>query len=125
MVSRVSERPVAPAVAADELKAISIPEVAQRLGVPVSRVHQLVRDGHLLAIRRNGALAIPEEFLGDETVVKGLAGTITVLRDGGYDDQEIVRWLFEDDPSLPGTPIEALRGNRGREIKRRAQAMAL
>ncbi|HEX4248445.1 MAG TPA: Rv2175c family DNA-binding protein, partial [Pseudonocardia sp.] len=44
--------------------------------------------------------------------------------DGGYDDQEIVRWLFEDDPSLPGTPIEALRGNRGREIKRRAQAMA-
>lgn len=125
MVSRVSERPVAPAVAADDLKAISIPEVAQRLGVPVSRVHQLIRDGHLLAIRRNGALAIPEEFLGDETVVKGLAGTITVLRDGGYDDQEIVRWLFEDDPSLPGTPIEALRGNRGREIKRRAQAMAL
>ncbi|HEX4362537.1 MAG TPA: Rv2175c family DNA-binding protein [Pseudonocardia sp.] len=121
----MSERPVAPAVAADDLKAISIPEVAQRLGVPVSRVHQLVRDGHLLAIRRNGALAIPEEFLGDETVVKGLAGTITVLRDGGYDDQEIVRWLFEDDPSLPGTPIEALRGNRGREIKRRAQAMAL
>jgi len=125
MVSRVSERPAAPAIAADDLKAMSIPEVAQRLGVPVSRVHQLVRDGHLLAIRRNGALAIPEEFLGDETVVKGLAGTITVLRDGGYDDQEIVRWLFEDDPSLPGTPIEALRGNRGREIKRRAQAMAL
>jgi hypothetical protein len=124
MVCRVSERPVAPAVAADDLKALSIPEVAQRLGVPVSRVHQLVRDGHLLAIRRNGALAIPEEFLGDDTVVKGLAGTITVLRDGGYDDQEIVRWLFEDDPSLPGTPIEALRGNRGREIKRRAQAMA-
>lgn len=125
MVSRVSERPVAPAVAADELKAMTIPEVAQRLGVPVSRVHQLVRDGHLLAIRRNGALAIPEEFLGDDTVIKGLAGTITVLRDGGYEDQEIVRWLFEDDPSLPGTPIEALRGNRGREIKRRAQAMAL
>jgi len=125
MVSRVSERPAAPAIAADDLKAMSIPEVAQRLGVPVSRVHQLVRDGHLLAIRRNGALVIPEEFLGDDTVVKGLAGTVTVLRDGGYDDQEIVRWLFEDDPSLPGTPIEALRGNRGREIKRRAQAMAL
>jgi excisionase family DNA binding protein len=124
MVSRVSERPVAPAIAADELNAMSIPEVAQRLGVPESRVHQLVRDGHLLAIRRNGALAIPEEFLGDDTVVKGLAGTVTVLRDGGFDDQEIVRWLLEDDPTLPGTPIEALRGNRGREIKRRAQAMA-
>jgi excisionase family DNA binding protein len=125
MVCRVSERPVAPAIAGDDLKALSIPEVAQRLGVPVSRVQQLVRDGHLLAIRRDGALAVPEEFLGDETVVKGLAGTVTVLRDGGYDDEEIARWLLEDDPSLPGTPIEALRGNRGREIKRRAQAMAL
>jgi hypothetical protein len=50
---------------------------------------------------------------------------VTVLRDGGYDDEEIARWLLEDDPSLPGTPIEALRSNRGREIKRRAQAMAL
>jgi excisionase family DNA binding protein len=111
-------------MAADDLKALSVPEVAQRLGVPVSRVHQLVRDGHLLAIRRDGAPAIPEDFLGDDNVVKGLAGTITVLRDGGYADEEIVRWLFEDDPSLPGTPIGALRSNRGREVKRRAQAMA-
>jgi len=125
MVCRVSERPVAPAIAADDLKALSLPEAAQRLGVPVSRVQQLVRDGHLLAIRRDGTLAVPEELLGDDTVVKGLAGTITVLRDGGYADEEIVRWLFEDDPSLPGTPIGALRSNRGREVKRRAQAMAL
>jgi hypothetical protein len=125
MVCRVSERPVAPAIAADDVKALSIPEVAQRLGIPVSRVHQLVRDGHLLAIRRDGAIGIPEDFLVDETVVKGLTGTITVLRDGGYADEEIVRWLFEDDPSLPGTPISALRSNRGREVKRRAQAMAI
>jgi hypothetical protein len=47
-----------------------------------------------------------------------------VLRDGGYADEEILRWLFEEDPSLPGTPIGALRSNRGREVKRRAQAMA-
>jgi Rv2175c C-terminal domain of unknown function len=128
MVSGVSERPVAPAVAADDLKAdlktLSVPDVAQRLRIPVSRVHQLVRDGHLLAIRCDGALAIPEAFLAGNVVVKGLAGTITVLRDGGYADDEIVRWLFTDDTSLPGTPIDALRSNRGREVKRRAQAMA-
>jgi hypothetical protein len=128
MVSGVSERPVAPALAADDPKAdvntLSVPEVAQRLRIPVSRVHQLVRDGHLLAIRRDGALAVPEAFLAGNVVVKGLAGTITVLRDGGYADEEIVRWLFTDDPSLPGTPIDALRSNRGREVKRRAQAMA-
>jgi hypothetical protein len=124
MVCRVSERRVAPSVLADDVKALSIPEAAHRLGVPVSRIHQLVRDGHLLAMSRDGALAIPEDFLGDRAVVKGLPGTITVLRDGGYADEEILRWLFADDPSLPGTPIAALRSNRGREVKRRAQAMA-
>jgi hypothetical protein len=125
-VSGVSELPsagTAPA-AADALPALPIPEAAQRLRVPISRVHQYVRDGHLLAVRRDGVLVIPEDFLLGDAVVKGLAGTITVLRDGGYADEEIVRWLFADDPSLPGTPIGALRSNRGREVKRRAQAMA-
>ncbi|HEX4701674.1 MAG TPA: Rv2175c family DNA-binding protein, partial [Pseudonocardiaceae bacterium] len=28
------------------------------------------------------------------------------------------------DETLPGSPIEALRTNRGREVKRRAQALA-
>jgi hypothetical protein len=109
---------------ADDVKALPISDAAGRLGIPVSRVHQLVRDGHLLAVRREGSAAIPEDFLMANAVVKGLAGTITVLRDGGYTDQEILRWLFAEDPSLPGTPIGALRSNRGREVKRRAQAMA-
>jgi hypothetical protein len=47
-----------------------------------------------------------------------------LLRDGGYDDGDILRWLFGDDPSLPGSPIAVLRAGRHREVKRRAQAMA-
>jgi hypothetical protein len=121
----VSERAVAPWALADDVEALPISDVAQQLGIPISRVHQLMRDGHLLAVRRDGVAVIPEDFLSGTAVVKGLPGTVTVLRDGGYADEEILRWLFADDPSLPGTPIGALRSNRGREIKRRAQAMAL
>jgi hypothetical protein len=124
-VSRVSEIPVAPASWSDEVKVLAVSEVAQRMGIPPTRVHQLVRDGQILATRRDGATVVPEDFLDGAVVVKGLPGTITVLRDGGHADEEILRWLFTDDPSLPGTPLEALRGNRGREVKRRAQAMAL
>ena len=64
----------------------------------------------------------PAAFIGDEGPVKGLPAVITLLRDAHYQDEEIVDWLFRADESLPGTPIQALRENRGTEIKRRAQA---
>jgi len=57
-------------------------------------------------------------------VLKGLPGLLTVLFDAGYDDESALRWLFEPDDSLPGTPVQALRENRGREVHRRAQALA-
>ncbi len=121
----MSDTPAVPVAWSDEVKALADAEAAQRLSVAATRVHQMIRDGHLLGVRREGVLVVPEDFLDGNGAVKGLSGTITVLRDGGYDDGEIVRWLFTEDDSLPGTPIEALRGNRGREVKRRAQAMAL
>ena len=105
------------------MEVIPLPDVATRLGLPVTRVHQLIRNGHLLALRREGVLGVPEAFLTDESIVKGLGGTITLLRDNSYTEEEILRWLFTADDTLPGTPIDALRGDRGREIKRRAQAM--
>lgn len=107
-----------------EVAVLPVTEVAQRMSLPVSRVHQLVRDGHLLSLRRDGSVVVPADFLDGAAVVKGLPGTITVLRDGGYSDTDILRWLFADDDTLPGTPIAVLRAGRHREVKRRAQAMA-
>ncbi len=108
-----------------EIMTLPVAQFAQRLGQPVSRVHQLVRDGHLLSFRREGEVVVPADFLGDDgAVIKGLPGTITVLRDGGYADDDILRWLFAEDESLPGTPVASLRAGRHREVKRRAQAMA-
>lgn len=107
-----------------DVATLSVPDVATQLSIPVSRVHQYVRDGQLLAIRMDGATVVPADFLDGSMVVKGLSGTITVLRDGGYGDEEILRWLFADDESLPGTPVASLRAGRHREVKRRAQAMA-
>ena len=114
--------PVADALVAEWL---SLPEVATRLGLPISRVKQLLRDRKLLAVTRpSGDRAVPAAFLDGAQIVKGLSGTLTVLFDCGFEDEEALRWLFTADESLPGTPIEALRGNRGREVKRRAQALA-
>jgi hypothetical protein len=120
----VSEVSGAQVVLSGDVETLPVSDVAQVLSIPESRVHQLVRDGHLLSLRRDGETVVPADFLADGAVVKGLAGTITVLRDGGYDDPGILRWLFADDDSLPGTPVAALRAGRHKEVKRRAQAMA-
>lgn len=103
---------------------VTVPDVAESLGLEVTRVRQLVRDGHLLALRRapGEPLSIPAAFVLDGVVVKGLPGIITVLRDARFSDLELLRWLHSPDDSLPGTPIQALVENRGTEIKRRAQA---
>ncbi|MGV9800665.1 Rv2175c family DNA-binding protein [Mycobacterium sp. NPDC003449] len=114
-----------------------LPAVAGLLGIPVTKVHQQLRDGHLIAVRRDGAVVVPKIFF-DETghVVKTLPGLLVVLHDGGYRNTEIVRWLFARDPSLTITrdggtehqtnvrPVDALHSHQAREVVRRAQAMA-
>jgi hypothetical protein len=112
---------------ADELVGewLSLPEVAARLGLPIGRVKQLLRDRKLIAVTRpGGERAIPAAFIDGEQIVKGLPGTLTVLFDCGFGDIEALRWLFTADETLPGTPIAALYARRGTEVNRRAQALA-
>ena len=66
---------------------------------------------------------IPAELVANRTVRKHLPGILTLLHDAGFDDRESIAWIFLD-ADLPGRPIDALRENRGREVKRRAQALA-
>jgi hypothetical protein len=104
---------------------LSLPEVATRLGLPISRVKQLLRDRKLIAVTRpSGDRAVPSAFIDGEQIVKGLCGTLTVLFDCGFADEEALRWLFTADETLPGTPIDALYAHRGTEVNRRAQALA-
>jgi hypothetical protein len=101
---------------------LALPDVADRLGVGVTRVNQMVRDGQLVAVtHRGGPRVVPALFIQDGSVVKHLPSVITVLRDAHFSDEEIVDWLHRTDESLPGSPILALRANRSGEVKRRAQ----
>ncbi len=105
-----------------EPELITLDVAAQALGVSVKRVHQLLSDGELVGVRgEDGIRRLPAAFLDQGAVVKALGSVITLLRDAHYEDAEIVSWLFREDDSLPGKPIQALRENRGREVKRRAQ----
>lgn len=113
-----------------------LPRVAELLGVPVTKVQQQLREGHLVAVRRDGGVVVPQVFFTQSgEVVKYLPGLLTILHDGGYHETDIVRWLFTPDPSLTVTrdgtkdsvsnarPVDALHAHQAREVVRRAQAM--
>jgi hypothetical protein len=107
---------------------LSLSEVAQRLGTSPTGVRSMVKDGALLAVRRDGVgLVVPAEQLdevdGQWVPVKHLRPVLTLLADAGYDTEESLRWLTTADDSLPGTPLQALHENRATEVKRRAQAL--
>jgi Rv2175c C-terminal domain of unknown function len=103
---------------------LTLPAVAELLGIDVTKVRQLLRERKLLAVRRDRVLWVPAIFIQDGAVLKGLPGTLSLLADCGFSDDEALRWLFTDD-QLPGSPVQALAENRGTEVKRRAQALAL
>jgi len=105
---------------------LPLPDVAQLLNVSITRVHGLIDERALVAARvgERNIRSVPAEFLQDGQVVDSLKGTIVVLADAGYPDEDLITWLFTPDESLRGRPIDALREGRKTEIRRRAQTLA-
>lgn len=102
----------------------SLQQVAEALDIDEKSVRRLLQDRKLVGFDLGeGQVSIPATFVRDGQVVKGLSGTFTLLDDAGYDDEEALRWLFTPQESLPGAPVEALAEDRGKEVKRRAQAL--
>jgi len=104
---------------------LPMPDVADVLGVPVTKVHDYVSARKLVVYEQGGKKFVPAALLGEDGLSKFVSGAITVLYDGGYSGEEILSFLFTEDESLPGRPVDALHGQKAREVIRRAQAMAL
>jgi hypothetical protein len=100
-------------------------EAAAILGVTPAKVRTMVREHQLAAaVPTPGAgPRVPADMIQDGVPVKGLPGLLTMLHDHGFDDRECIAWVYLDQ-DFPGRAIDALRENRGSEVKRRAQALA-
>jgi hypothetical protein len=114
---------VSDSVTAGPAQWINLPDVSEKLDLSISKVHQMIRDGQLLAVKRDGIRVVPSELVANSTVLKHLPGVLTLLRDAGYNDEEAVKWLYEPDKTLGGNAAIALGGDLAREVKRRAQAI--
>ena len=123
------QTPTAPEPSLEDLVGswLTVPDVAERLGIPLSSVRRLIEERELLSARigERRVVAVPEQFLLEE-VYHHLPGTFTVLADGGMDDTEILTWLFTPDATLrvPGTPVDNLAAGFKTEVRRRAMEQA-
>jgi len=104
---------------------LSVPEVAERLGVTPTKVRQFVEERQLAGSRKTGVFLIPEVLLDQDRLMKDLPGTITVLIDGGFSNDDALEWLMGDHEVLGVSPVEALRLGKKAEVRRLAQALAV
>jgi hypothetical protein len=102
---------------------LTIPDLIAALGMTQSQVRRLIEDRALLATRVDGVQKVPADFLRDGAPLGELRGTIVVLGDAGFTDDEAIHWLLNPDDSLGDTPIAALRAGRKAEVRRVAQAL--
>ncbi|MDO4888358.1 MAG: Rv2175c family DNA-binding protein [Actinomycetaceae bacterium] len=109
---------------------LSIPDVAEILGVTQRDVRNMLADHRLIALRQgqSKALAISPLVLvekdGATEVLASLRGTLITLFDAGYSEEEAWAWLTAESPELSATPIEALRSGRVHVVRRLAATLA-
>jgi transcriptional regulatory protein len=104
---------------------ITVPDAAERMGVVVTRVMAHLGDRDMIAVRKDGVRYLPARYFNEDGQLnRFVPGVIKLLLDGSYTEEEILEFLFTEDDSLPGRPIDAVHGHSAREVMRRAQAMA-
>jgi hypothetical protein len=105
---------------------LTVPDAAELLGMVVTRVMDEINRHRLIAVEVDGVRFLPARFFTrDAEINRFVPGVISLLSDGGWEDAEILDYLFTPDDSLPGRPVDALHGHLAREVMRRAQAMAI
>lgn len=137
-----------PTVPTDDLDALvgdwlTLPDLAEALGIDVGKVRRLVADRRIIAVRRGerSITSVPTRFIvpahladpanattpdpeGGLAVLNSLQGTLSVLVDSGFGDREAIIWLFSVCDELGETPIDALRSGRKSRVRQIAQSLA-
>jgi hypothetical protein len=103
---------------------LTVPDLVGALGISAGRVRRLLEDRALLAVRMDGVLKVPAAFIRDGEALVELRGTLVVLADNGFSDEEAMHWLLSEESTLGVAPIDALRAGRKAEVRRVAQSLA-
>lgn len=108
---------------------LTVPDFAEALGLTPTQIRELVREGALAATRRGerATVQLPAGFIVDSDhgpeILPTLRGTLTMLRDAGLHDDDILEWLLETNDELGKPPLTALREGQRAPVRRAAQTL--
>lgn len=102
----------------------SIPELVERFHSTPSKLHRLIEDRHLAAVRIDGVLRVPAEFVVANEPLGSLRGTLLALQDAGFSNEEAVAWLLNENDELGERPVAALVAGRKSAVRRATQSLA-
>lgn len=109
---------------------LTLPDLAETLDVEVGKCRGLVRDRYVVGIKRgeNKTFQVPARFVlpevdGRPGPIPTLRGTVMVLADAGFTDEEILQWLFTPNDELGEQPVDALINGKRAAVRRVAQTL--
>lgn len=102
----------------------TIADLVELLDLTPGRIHRLIEDRHLAAVRVDGVLKVPVEFLSGSEPLSSLRGTLFALLDAGFSDDEAVVWLLDENDELGERPVDALVNGRKSAVRRATQGLA-
>ncbi|WP_414843770.1 Rv2175c family DNA-binding protein [Microbacterium sp. Leaf320] len=112
----------APGVTATEW--LTMPDLVEVLDEALGRVRRLIDEHYLIGSRRSGVFAVPSVFIVDGQPLSSLRGTIIVLQDAGFSDDEVIDWLLAPEEELGHSPIDALLAGHKSAVRRVARTLA-
>lgn len=103
---------------------LAMPDLVDVLDESLGRVRRLIDEHYLIGSRRSGVFAVPSVFIVDGHPLSSLRGTIIVLQDAGFTDDEVIDWLLASDEELGRSPIDALLAGHKSAVRRVARTLA-
>lgn len=103
---------------------LTIPEVAEKLDLPLGKVHRLIEEHQLVEVRIDGVRKVPADAIQGDIPLPSLHGTIIVLLDAGLSLEAAIEWLYTENDYLGCTPMSALVAGRKSPVRRATQDLA-
>lgn len=102
---------------------LTIDEAAQQLGISSSKVRRLIEEHILFSMRVDKEPKIPAHLIQNGEPLSSIRGTMLMLIDMDFTEQEAIQWLYAENENLGTTPMKALLQGHKAPVRRAAQTL--